>query len=391
MKILFVSNLYGALARGGAESVVAAEAAALRSAGHTVVVVSGVPRAEIANGAPVDTTENGVRHLTYAPPNLCFYTDLARHGFLFRLWWHAFDIGNVSSAARLETIVRAEKPDIVHTHNLMGLGFMIPHMLRRLGVRHVHTVHDVQLLEPSGLLPADREFRPALHQALSIRLMRAMMGSPEAVLFPSEFHKRLHERFGFFPQSRRAVLRNPSAMVTGAAHSSESIKNGKTFLFAGQLEAHKGILDLLGAWEQAYKEGMTLEIAGNGSLAVPVADRAAKLRGVTMRGRLSGADLTAAYTRASWLVLPSRVIENAPASITEAFSHGVPVIASASGGIPEMVRHGENGFLFPAGNVALLAELLTSAAHMAVPPHPKVAGVSAASHTEALLSAYQPQ
>jgi hypothetical protein len=58
------------------------------------------------------------------------------------------------------------------------------------------------------------------------------------------------------------------------------------------------------------------------------------------------------------LVVPSKWIENAPFIIREAFAAGVPVVASNLGGMAEMVRHGVDGLLFPAGNAEALAVAL---------------------------------
>jgi GT2 family glycosyltransferase len=57
------------------------------------------------------------------------------------------------------------------------------------------------------------------------------------------------------------------------------------------------------------------------------------------------------------LVVPSVWIENAPFIIREAFAAGAPVVASDLGGMSEMVRDGENGRLFPAGDAAALAKI----------------------------------
>jgi glycosyltransferase involved in cell wall biosynthesis len=56
------------------------------------------------------------------------------------------------------------------------------------------------------------------------------------------------------------------------------------------------------------------------------------------------------------LVLGSIWPENAPLVILEARAAGCPVIAPAIGGIPELVEEGVDGWLYPAGDVAALAE-----------------------------------
>ncbi|HEY0432812.1 MAG TPA: glycosyltransferase family 4 protein, partial [Chitinophagaceae bacterium] len=57
---------------------------------------------------------------------------------------------------------------------------------------------------------------------------------------------------------------------------------------------------------------------------------------------------------ASFVILPSEWYENNPLSVIESFAYGKPVIGSSIGGIPEIIRHGDTGFLFEPGNLAQL-------------------------------------
>ena len=61
------------------------------------------------------------------------------------------------------------------------------------------------------------------------------------------------------------------------------------------------------------------------------------------------------------LVVPSSPAEATTRVILEAYAAGVPVVASASGGIPEIVRDGETGFLVPPGNPVRLAARIREA------------------------------
>ncbi len=356
MKIMFVSNLYGELARGGAERVVEAEARSLAAAGHDVVIVTA--------GRERKTVEMGAapRVIRYRPPNVYFYSDDNLHAWPARFVWHLLDTWNVGSAKIFDRILDAEKPDVVHTHNLMGLGFLIPSVIRKRGVRHVHTVHDVQLVHPSGLIPPAGNFSPFVRPAVAAyaALMRRRIGSPDAVIFPSEFIKDFYGRYGFFSLSRRIVLRNPapSARTTARVRPSSA-----AFLFVGQLEKHKGILSLLDAWEKTHLQNATLEIAGTGSIEPVVRERAAWMTNVRMLGKLGGADLIAAYDRASFTVVPSLVIENAPGVIMESMSRGTPVVAAATGGIPELVGE-RRGILFKSGGIDDCAAAIRRAAEM---------------------------
>jgi glycosyltransferase involved in cell wall biosynthesis len=65
---------------------------------------------------------------------------------------------------------------------------------------------------------------------------------------------------------------------------------------------------------------------------------------------------------ADWVVMPSVWWENAPLVIQEAFLHRRPVIASAIGGMAEMVKDGVNGLLVPPDDPAALAAAMRRAA-----------------------------
>src|SRR5262249_5953659 len=72
-------------------------------------------------------------------------------------------------------------------------------------------------------------------------------------------------------------------------------------------------------------------------------------------------DMGAVLSKLDLLVVPSAPVEATTRVILEAYSAGVPVVASASGGIPEIVRDGETGFLTPPGDPAKLAARIRAA------------------------------
>jgi GT2 family glycosyltransferase/glycosyltransferase involved in cell wall biosynthesis len=81
--------------------------------------------------------------------------------------------------------------------------------------------------------------------------------------------------------------------------------------------------------------------------------------GVRMRGPIPHNEVASALGSIDALVVPSVWPENSPLVIHEAFLAGVPVVASRTGGIPELVTDGRNGLLFSAGDAADLARVLT--------------------------------
>lgn len=137
---------------------------------------------------------------------------------------------------------------------------------------------------------------------------------------------------------------------------------GREVLFVGRLDRRKGVHVLLEAVAVLRDRLDTchLTVVGDGP------DRAWMERRVfegglktfvTFAGPLDEAGVAEAMRRADLLVAPS-LAEGLPVVIMEALASGVPVVASAVGGVPELVRHGETGLLAPAGDPKGLADAM---------------------------------
>ena len=145
--------------------------------------------------------------------------------------------------------------------------------------------------------------------------------------------------------------------------------NPPGFLFVGRLVARKGVDRLLEALALLRDRAWRLEIVGFGPERDPLERRAAEL-GLADRtaflGRVSNAELVAAYRRATCFVLPATLDERADTEglgvvLLEAMSYGVPVIATRRGGIVDIVDAGSTGLLVedePAALAGGIAALL---------------------------------
>lgn len=114
----------------------------------------------------------------------------------------------------------------------------------------------------------------------------------------------------------------------------------------------------------ALNERMILVVAGRGELEAEV-HRRALTWGILNRIRLLGFrnDVERLLAAADLLVLPARS-ESFGIVLLEAMAFGLPVVATAVGGIPEVVADGETGVLVPPGDCAALSNaLLVLAAH----------------------------
>ena len=79
---------------------------------------------------------------------------------------------------------------------------------------------------------------------------------------------------------------------------------------------------------------------------------------ITFPGPYSEADAAAVFASMDALVVPSTWYENTPFVVLEAFAAGVPVLASDLGGLREVVRDGQNGLLFRAGDASALRAVI---------------------------------
>jgi len=127
------------------------------------------------------------------------------------------------------------------------------------------------------------------------------------------------------------------------------------FLFLGRLEVHKGGDFIIRCFSKIVPKYpcIKLQIVGGGDeeqswkqlIETLQLDNIAE-----MPGRTSSYDQVFHYLENAYaLLVPSRA-DNFPTVIIEAFSAGVPVIGSKTGGIPEMIEHGVNGFICETGD-----------------------------------------
>jgi glycosyltransferase involved in cell wall biosynthesis len=150
------------------------------------------------------------------------------------------------------------------------------------------------------------------------------------------------------------VLHNPAPTVeAGTAHPTAG-----AFVFVGRLTRQKDIgvaIDAVAAVPDAR-----LAIVGDGpDRARLEAHAAAGVGGdrITFHGALPRAEALAVLAGADACVISS-AWENFPHAAVEALAAGVPVVATAVGGVPEIVRDGENGLLVKPGSSTALATAL---------------------------------
>lgn len=391
MKICVISNLYPPNARGGAEQVVSKTVDGLISVGHSVVVITTTKDREWCEKT------NKLSVYRFRPKNLYYYTYAHQYNCFFRFFWHLVNMFNIQAVREVRDILEKEKPDVVHTHNLMGLSFLIPRLIRKMGLYHVHTVHDVQLVEPSGIILKSKEksfryngFPTKIYSAITSWLF----GSPDVVISPSKFLYKFYSQRAFFPRSQFVVLRNP--ITFGVSLNSKEYNKPEEFQFVyiGQVEDHKGTIFLTEVFKELNSIAK-LHIVGSGSALNRVKEIALKCNNIKIHGRLNRNEVGKLFKKSNMTIVPSRCYENSPTVIFESFYFGVPVLASNIEGIEELIDEGKNGITFVADNPNSLKEKILwcvehvdEIAQMGIKTSTSLEGLSEKDYIESLNKLY---
>ena len=318
--VMFVTS---GLERGGAERQLVIVANALAARGWKVTVLSYLPFSDVSLRAEVD--ESRVRLVSLN----------VRGG-----------VGKLAGVARTVAVVRRARPDVL-------VGFMFHGMMTaRIAGRL------------AGVPAVVSAVRNEAHGRARERAMGATGWMTDAVTVMSDsLASHIAER-GVAAPSRLVVIPNAVDFDRYAAGGcSERTRRelgvgADEFLWlaAGRLAPAKDYPGLLRAFAVlAGRRQARLLIAGDGPLRGELTGRIDAL-GLVGRVRLLGLrdDLPELYRACDALVLSS-AWEGMPNVVLEAMASSTPVVATAVGAVPEMVAHGETGFVVLPGDHAALA------------------------------------
>ena len=173
--------------------------------------------------------------------------------------------------------------------------------------------------------------------------------------------------------------------VVELRHRLELLQEAFIVIFVGRLSSVKAPGELLAAWTRFSRHFADTQLIflGEGELAGDLQKQVVQdglVERVRFLGRVDNVDdyLFAADT----FVLPS-ISEAMPNALLEAMAVGLPVIASAVGGITDVVEHRQNGLLYASGDVKDLADRLLELARS-----PKLRAKLGASARQSVLEEY---
>ncbi|KKS79536.1 MAG: Glycosyltransferase [Parcubacteria group bacterium GW2011_GWD1_42_9] len=360
MKILFLTNLYPPYVRGGAEYLGTQVVEELVRQGHQVAVVTSVPWRSVKKLKPELREEGGVEVYRFYPLNLYHYLTASKLLYPVRFLWQLINLWNPHTSHVIKKIVQQFKPELAISFNLMGLGFNVPRVLAVLKISHIHVLHDVQLLHPSGLFmwgESHRTLPMKIYQAITSWLFAPV----KTVVSPSSWLLQEHIRAGLFTKAEQKVLPNPVPPFLALAHT-KTTEAPLQLLFVGQFEIHKGVFWLVETIKQELKQrNFVLHLVALGQKP-----RVAELKALVAEDKrfvihdiISQTEIDELYQSSHLSVIPSLCYENSPTAITKSLSAGTPVLAVNLGGIPELIIEDKTGWLYSPGDRADFAQKLS--------------------------------
>lgn len=309
-----------------------------------------------------------------------YFIDEMEFGFSYSPWKKLGMASKViyswEASSKLERLIRKFQPDIAHAHCVYHhLSPSVLSTLHRHGIPVVLTAHDLKLGCPAykmlthdgicerckngNLLHLVRN--RCIHNSLGIsvliaiesglhKLLNLYRNNIDKIVVPSCFYEKKLIEWGW-PSEKLVYIPN----YVKADEFEPQYKPGDYFVYFGRLAPEKGIETLI---RSALQANIRLVIIGTGPNEEYLRSIASGSQKINFVGRKENSDLWSIVKYARCTVLPSEWYENAPMSILESYALGKPVIGARIGGITEMIREGETGYLFESGRVNELAALL---------------------------------
>lgn len=345
MKILILSSLYPPKMLGGAEDCARNFAQWAARQGNDVQVVRAADSDE-DEGSELD--EAGVRiHRLRTPHIYAPFRFPTAPGWQKPIW-HLQDHFDTSITRKLGKILDDFAPDVINIHLLQGLGYRA---LKAIGQRQIpvtFVLHDLGLAcIRMAMFKGGQDCAGQCREcSCSSRYKLGMLQEIPRVSFISPSRSNLDTLARFFPMENFAstVILNPNAYPQPTAEHTPS--GTLRLLYAGRLQENKGVSQLLEAVEAvARTRDVSLSLAGSGPEGERLRARYENAPWCTFLGFVSQQELANAMAVSDLLCIPSIWAENSPGVVVQALAQGLPVLGSARGGIPELVRDGHNGRL----------------------------------------------
>lgn len=284
--------------------------------------------------------------------------------------------------------VKHFKPELIHIQHLKGLPTAVVGLAQEEQIPLIYTLHDfwaicanAQLLTNYSQAICEGPARGCTNCArcavamlgnsaflLALPVLAALMAwrnlrlapalqATEVIVAPTRFVGDWFVAHGW-PEHRITVIPHGIEPTIADRERKPNSGRGITVAYIGGLAWQKGVHTLVEAFNGL--QGAELWIAGDEGFDPAYVSHLHSLASPSVRflGRLEHSEVWTTLAQADVVAVPSLWYETFSLIVHEAFAAGVPVIASDLGALSEAIRHGENGWLVPPGDVGAWSDTL---------------------------------
>lgn len=288
---------------------------------------------------------------------------------------------NHNAVKKLDNLLKAEKPDIVHLHNIYHqLSPAIINVIKKHSIPVVMTLYDYKIVCPNYQLfsqgkicmscKGGKYYNCLVKKCSKNSYSKSFLAMAEAYihnsalktyhnvdkfLASSNYMKKTCSEFGI--PADKIITFNNFVEIPPTPIKSNNSKS--YFLYFGRLAKEKGLNTLITTFKNLDQQ---LLIVGSGPEYVSLKSSIIKknISNIKLLGLKQGSELQEIINNAKAILVPSIWPENFSCSILEAMALKKVVIASKVGGTPEIIKHNHTGFLFELNNSEELTQIINN-------------------------------
>ncbi|WP_425148375.1 glycosyltransferase family 4 protein [Deinococcus sp.] len=328
MKILYINTLFTPNIVGGAEKIVFNLAQGMEKRGHSVTVITTSPPGDKISVEEVE----GIK-VYYVPlENFYWPFDEAPKSSAQKFLWHLRDAWNQKMSSTVKTIIRHEKPDVVHIHNLAGFSGTV---LKDISTNFptILTLHDYYFkCFRSTMFKNGKNCNGQCWDCKILSLPRKVVSKRvRLVVGVSNFVLNRVASDEYFRDVEKDVIHNS---IREAEISRNTGREIVSIGYIGKITEEKGFSSIVETLKALNRSDWRFVFAGRGdektisTSLIKLGDNAKYL------GFVEASEF---YKNVDLIIVPSLWNDPYPTVILEAFARGIPVIGRDRGGIAEII------------------------------------------------------
>lgn len=364
MRVLIVSSLFPPDIIGGAEIAAAHLAKWLAKKGHEVSVFT---TAKTSSEACWGKEKDGLKIWKIFMPRPYPMFQHINVRFHQKIQWHLQDHFDPFNRKTFQKILVEAKPDIINLHNIQGIGYNIFPAIAEGNFPVVFTLHDFGLACIKTTMFKNEKIcrKRNLFCCVSSCLKWRSLNKIKRFSFWAPSESALQGLEKIIPIRTRMckVIKHP--MFFTPPTTQKTTADCLRLLYVGRLHHSKGVLFLLECLKKlSLKYHFQITVVGGGPLEEKLKEQFFQENWCAFTGYIPSAEVGNHMINADVLCVPSLLSETLGLGAYQALSLGMPVFASNTGGLSELVENRKNGLLLPPGDssawTSALENLLTN-------------------------------